>query len=139
MRLKTLCAAFLIGFVAVACAEAENAAENAAEEVREGAEEVVDEAKEAGDRAEDFIDDESVDIDDFSFEPASVEIEVGTEVTWTNRDSVEHTIVADDDLFSSEELSEGDEFSNRFTDKGSFSYHCSIHGADRMSGTVVVS
>ncbi len=111
--------------------EAEDAAEDAAE--RAG-----DAANEAADRAEDVVNDRTVNIDDNAFEPDRLTVSVGTEVTWVNQDDVQHTVTADDDGFESDELDEGDEFSNRFTDDGTFDYHCEIHGEDTMSGTIVV-
>jgi plastocyanin len=78
----------------------------------------------------------AVEIKDFAFSPATLEVAVGTTVTWTNKDSVSHTIVSQTNIFQSGTMSEGDTFSYTFKDKGSFDYHCGIHPS--MKGTVTV-
>src|SRR5438045_499785 len=37
-----------------------------------------------------------VKIDNFSFSPATVTVPAGTQITWTNRDDIPHTVVSDD-------------------------------------------
>jgi plastocyanin len=71
-----------------------------------------------------------------AFSPASITVKVGDAVTWTNNDSVSHTVTADDNSFASSNLANGAAFSFTFTKAGSFPYHCSIHPS--MTGTVVV-
>jgi plastocyanin len=63
----------------------------------------------------------------------------GTRVTWINRDEMPHTATANDQLWDSGLLQPGESFSFTFTGGGTFAYHCSIHGAAMMSGTIVVS
>jgi plastocyanin len=77
-----------------------------------------------------------VDIENFAFSPATIEIEVGTTVTWDNHDSAPHTVTADDGTFDSGELAQGDMFSHTFDQPGEFSYICEIH--PNMMGTVIV-
>ena len=142
-RIWIFLCAFALVFGGVACSQdtqdsAQDAAGDLADDAGEAAEDVGDAANDAADRAEDVINDETVNIDDFAYEPEKLTIKVGTEVTWVNQDDANHTVTADDDGFESDELGEGDEYSNRFTDDGTFEYHCMIHGEDRMSGTVVV-
>jgi plastocyanin len=55
-------------------------------------------------------------------------------VTWTNNDSVAHTVTGTD--FASSQLAPGSTFSHKFTTAGSFDYHCSIHPS--MTGNVTV-
>jgi plastocyanin len=43
----------------------------------------------------------SVSVVDFAFEPATLEVPVGTTVTWTNNGSRPHTVTADDGSFDS--------------------------------------
>lgn len=139
-RLPVVFACLVLAVAAVACSEADR--EEAAEDVRQAGEEAYEEGREAAesaaDRAEDVINDRQVRIDDFKFDPESRTVKVGTEVTWINRDSADHTVTADNGSFESEELATDEEFSFRFTQAGEFDYHCEIHGEDRMSGTVVV-
>jgi len=83
----------------------------------------------------------SVAIQNFSFSPATLTVKRGTEVTWTNNDSVPHRIVPDAANSSggpqSGTLSQGDQFSFTFDKTGSFGYICQIHPS--MSGTVIVT
>ena len=77
----------------------------------------------------------TVDIKGFAFEPSTITVTNGTTVTWTNRDSVSHTITGDN--FDSGSISQGNTCSQTFNDAGTFSYHCSIH--PNMKGTVIVT
>ncbi len=78
----------------------------------------------------------SVELADFSMNPSEVTIKKGGKVTWTNKDSVAHTVTADDGEFDSGELSEGRTYSRTFDTAGTFAYHCTPHPS--MTGTVVV-
>jgi plastocyanin len=78
----------------------------------------------------------AVSIANFSFQPATITVPVGTTVTWTNNDSANHTVTADDGSFQSESLGSGATFSQTFATAGTFAYHCAIHSS--MKGTVVV-
>ena len=77
-----------------------------------------------------------VEISGFAFVPATITIPVGTTVTWTNQDSAPHTVTSETDLFDSGRLSTNDSFSYTFTDRGTFSYYCTIH--PYMKGEVIV-
>ncbi len=78
----------------------------------------------------------AVAIQNFSFQPSSITVAKGTTVTWTNRDSVNHTVTADGGTFASGHLAQGSAFTHTFTEAGTFTYHCSIHPS--MTATVVV-
>src|SRR4051812_18433560 len=78
----------------------------------------------------------AVTIANFSFAPSTLEVPVGTTVTWTNNDSTNHTATADDGSFDSKPISSGQTFTQTFSTAGTFKYHCSIHPA--MTGTVTV-
>lgn len=78
-----------------------------------------------------------VEIKDFKFLPETLEVTVGTEVTWSNSDIVLHTVVADDGSFESENILKGDSFSFTFESAGSFPYICGVHTS--MKGEIVVS
>jgi plastocyanin len=77
-----------------------------------------------------------VSIRDFAFAPKTVEIRVGDRVTWTNRDSVEHTATASNGSFDTGLVGEGESHSVRFTVAGTYRYICTPH--PNMTGTVVV-
>ena len=77
-----------------------------------------------------------VSIQGFAFSPSSISVPVGTTVTWTNKDSVTHTVTSDTGAFASGNLAPGKTFSFTFNQAGTFAYHCNIH--TYMHGTVVV-
>jgi plastocyanin len=68
-----------------------------------------------------------------------LQVAPGTQITWTNQDEMPHTATADDGLWDSGLLQPGESFTFTFTGGGTFAYHCSIHGAGMMSGTIIVS
>jgi plastocyanin len=77
-----------------------------------------------------------VKIDNFSFGPQNLTVAVGTTVTWTNRDDIPHTVVADDKSFKSKALDTDEKFSYTFSKAGTYPYFCSIH--PKMTGKVIV-
>jgi len=77
-----------------------------------------------------------INIDNFSFSPAVVTVKAGTTVTWTNRDDIPHTVVADDKSFKSKVLDTGEKFTFTPTKPGTYGYFCSIH--PKMTATLVV-
>src|SRR5713101_6903128 len=78
----------------------------------------------------------SVSIKNFAFSPVSLTVKVGTKVSWTNNDTVTHTVTADKGAFNSGPLTPGSTFSFTFTKAGTYSYHCNIHPS--MMATIVV-
>lgn len=78
----------------------------------------------------------SVTIANFAFSPKTLMVKTGTKVTWTNMDSVTHTVTADQGAFNSGPLASGNNFSFTFTKAGSYAYHCMIHPT--MMATIVV-
>jgi len=77
----------------------------------------------------------AVTISNFTFTPNVLEVTAGTKVTWTNNDSMGHTVVSAN-LFQSPTLNQGGEFSFTFTTPGTYNYNCSIHPS--MTGKVIV-
>jgi len=80
--------------------------------------------------------DRTVRIDNFAFSPATVTVDVGDTVTWTNHDGPTHTATADDGTFGTGQISSGASKSVTFQSAGTFAYHCAIHPS--MTGTVRV-
>ncbi len=79
----------------------------------------------------------AVSVKDFAFNPGTITVATGTEVTWTNDETgVAHTTTSNDDVWKSGVLQPGDEFSLTFAEPGTFTYFCSIHPS--MTATVVV-
>ncbi len=80
----------------------------------------------------------TVDIDDYEFLPAELEIAAGTTVTWTNVGQVPHTATAEDETFDTGVLGRGKSGSYTFEEPGTYPYVCTLHPTD-MKATVVVT
>jgi plastocyanin len=78
----------------------------------------------------------TVDIRDFDYEPRSISIPAGTEVTWTNRDSAPHTATDEDETWDTGTLKKGGAGSVTFDSPGEYPYYCTLH--PYMTGLVVV-
>ena len=75
-------------------------------------------------------------IDNFSFAPTTLKVRVGTQITWTNRDDIPHTVVEDNKAFKSRVLDTDEKFTFIPTKPGTYQYYCSIH--PKMTAKVVV-
>lgn len=78
----------------------------------------------------------TVEILDFSFSPANLEIAAGTSVTWTNQGAAPHTSTGDDGSFDTGRLDSGQSGAATFDQPGAFPYVCSFH--PDMTGTITV-
>lgn len=77
------------------------------------------------------------------FDPAVIEIQTGTTVTWHNTEPADypvvsgyHSVVANDGSFDSKKVAPGARWSYTFNEPGTFDYHCSIH--PHMTGQIIV-
>ena len=70
------------------------------------------------------------------FSPKSVTITEGDTVTWTNRDTANHQILADKGQFVSAILRKGQSFSLTFKAAGTYTYKDELH--PKLAGTVIV-
>jgi plastocyanin len=80
--------------------------------------------------------DTGVTISDFQFAPASVTVDVGDTVTWTNDGPTPHSATADGGSFDTGILDAGQSRSETFDQAGTFAYFCTPH--PNMRGTVTV-
>ena len=80
----------------------------------------------------------TVDISSFAFRPDVLFITAGDTVTWTNRDSAQHSVVFLTGLGQTENFGLGQSSSLRFIGPGTYKYICGLHGQS-MSGTIVVN
>ena len=72
------------------------------------------------------------------FSPADLSVVAGTTVTWTwAAGAVDHNVTFDDGAHSATQSSGS--FPRTFSAAGTYSYHCTIHGAAAMHGTVTVT
>src|ERR1043166_3780708 len=69
-----------------------------------------------------------------AYSPANVTINRGDTVTWTNKDTITHTVTSNTSVFNSGNMGANATFSFTFNNPGSFPYHCSIHLS--MTGTI---
>jgi plastocyanin len=72
----------------------------------------------------------------FAFDPSEITVTQGSTVTWTNEDSMAHTVTSDGGNFESPSIARGQSFSHTFNSAGTFSYQCSLHPS--MTGKVTV-
>jgi plastocyanin len=77
-----------------------------------------------------------VKIANFTFDPGTVTVKVGTTVTWVNDDDIPHLVVAVDGKFRSSALDTDNKFSQTFSTPGTFQYFCALH--PRMTGKIIV-
>lgn len=72
-----------------------------------------------------------------AFVPGELTITVGDTVTWTNSDTVPHTVTSDDGgPLDSGIIDGGGSWSYTFTEPGTYSFYCEVHPS--MQGTVTV-
>ncbi len=75
-------------------------------------------------------------ISNFQFQPASLTVNKGDTVIWTNEDSMGHTVTGDNGGPNSPTLQKGQIYNYTFNKAGTFNYHCSIH--PNMKATIIV-
>ena len=69
-----------------------------------------------------------VTIKDFAFSPAELKVNAGDTVKWTNLDSAPHTVTSDSGSeLDSEQLNNGQSFTQTFAQAGTYAYHCAVH------------
>lgn len=76
-------------------------------------------------------------IKDLAYNPATLTVPVGSTVTWTNDDTVPHTVTAKDRAaLQSGTLDAGQTYRETFDDPGTFDYFCEFHA--NMKGSIIV-
>ena len=79
----------------------------------------------------------SVTIAGMQFQPATIRVKAGEEVTWNNTAAMPHTVTGrEDGKLSSARLNQGSMFSHTFEQPGTYTYYCALHPS--MTGTVIV-
>ena len=79
---------------------------------------------------------QTVTIDNFTFNPSALTVRPGATVTWINQDDIPHTIASTTRAFRSKALDTDDRFSFTFATPGVYEYFCSLH--PHMKGTIIV-
>lgn len=97
--------------------------------------------------------DASVSLENIKFQPRDIELQVGDTLSWTNEDTVEHTVTsgqpqeqgvpgvsentdAEPDGLFDHAMPPGETFSFTFDEAGTYDYFCNIHPG--MTATVSV-
>lgn len=73
----------------------------------------------------------------YAYQPATIQVTVGTTVTWTNQDNVPHSVTLKNGMADSGLLKQGQFFSYTFQAAGTYQYYCTVH--PYMTGTVIVT
>lgn len=76
-------------------------------------------------------------IQNLTYQPATLQVRVGTTVTWTNQDNVAHSVTFRNGMKDSGLFSQGQSFSYTFNTPGTYQYYCTIHPS--MVATVIVT
>jgi plastocyanin len=77
----------------------------------------------------------SVEIKNMSFNPGDISVASGSVITFTNNDSTNHTVTANDGSFNYS-ISAGQTITFTIDNPGTYDYHCSIHTS--MTGKILV-
>lgn len=152
-RFQRFAPALLIALVLTACGTAGGEVPSSEEPANGGA--AASETSDGASASSEDAGGDAVTIKAIAYDPESLTVATGTEVTWTNEDAnVAHTITSgspgesappgstDDDvaaetdgLFSGEVGDAGDTFSFTFDEAGTYAYFCEIHPS--MIGEIV--
>jgi plastocyanin len=74
----------------------------------------------------------AVEVRTFQFRDAMIEVPIGTEVVWSNRDAIEHTVTSGapdsaNGVFAGRMADSGATFSHVFDQVGTYDYFCDRH------------
>jgi amicyanin len=76
-------------------------------------------------------------IQNFAYQPANIQVRAGTTVTWTNQDNVPHSVTFKNSMRDSGLLNQGQSFSYTFNTPGTYQYYCTVHPYMVTTVTVV--
>ena len=78
-----------------------------------------------------------IEIRDFHFNPETIRVKSGAQITWINKDEEPHTVVSVEKQFKkSQPLDTDQSFTVTMGAPGTYSYFCSVH--PKMTGTIIV-
>lgn len=79
----------------------------------------------------------TIEMKDIAFSPKDATVKVGQKVTWVNKDSVDHNVIAGNGAFKSGNFGQNGTFT--FTPKkpGTYTYQCTLHPG--MTATLTVT
>lgn len=77
----------------------------------------------------------SVSMTGSQFAPRNIHVDAGTEVTWTNDDSFEHTVTSASDNWNKDSsVAGGEQATHTFEESGVYGVYCTLHGGADLSG-----
>jgi len=79
----------------------------------------------------------SLNIQNFAYLPANIQVRTGTTVTWTNQDNIQHSVTFKNGMKDSGLLSQGQSFRYTFNTPGTYQYYCTVHPSMVATVTVV--
>ncbi len=88
-----------------------------------------------------FTSEKAIVIQTFAYDPNPVDVSVGTKITWTDNDQINHTVTSGTrekptKVFDGFLANKGATYSKVFNNPGTYTYFCSIHPG--MNGTINV-
>jgi plastocyanin len=70
----------------------------------------------------------AIEMKNISFSPRNATVKVGQKVTWTNKDAVQHNVIADSGAsFKSDAFGQNGTYSFTPTKAGTIKYECTLH------------
>ena len=70
----------------------------------------------------------TVTIQNYAYDPPTLQVQAGTTVTWINQDAAPHTVTSlSGSELASDTLNKGGTYSHTFTTPGTYDYYCTIH------------
>jgi len=80
----------------------------------------------------------AIKMQNIAFDPKDVTVKVGQQVTWTNEDTVDHNVVANEGAdFKSDDFGKGGTYSFTAATAGEIAYVCTLHPG--MDATLTVT
>jgi len=81
-------------------------------------------------------------MENYTFNPKTVQVKSGTTLTFMNHDPAKHTVTSDTDKFDSGDINPGQTFTLKLDQPGTYPYYCRFHGDKGgvdMSGVITVT
>lgn len=127
MKMSRLAHRWMLWFVLAACAAPSGAADDSRN---------TDKPREKAPTTKRSAQTHTVTIKNSRFSPAALTLKAGATVIWKNDDDKDHTVVAADKSFKSDNISTDGEFEHMFKKPGTIKYGCKYH--PRESGVITV-
>lgn len=84
----------------------------------------------------------TVSMRNFTFEPKTLKVKLGTSIVFVNYDTSKHTVTSDSGKFDSGDINPGQSYTLKLDEPGTYPYYCQFHGDKGgvdMAGTIEVT